>query len=309
MCQLSIQRIKISSLLFAILLCHITASSTEGALLVNGYDSDLHDRFSNSASFIGNPYDWSGVGRTVGGKWGTLISDSYFVMATHNRPANGNVLQFFEDNDPTGAFAEQTVISTTVIAGSDLSLGMLSAPTYTGGTFDIAHYPVLAQPNLGSLIGQDLFVVGQSANTLPANMRLGRNVVTGVETNFSDPALSGSGDIIYYDYDTTAAGVGVDESKATGGDSGGPSFVVVDGQLAIAGVHWFIYSDPDALGAPGSSGSGDTVLSSFTSEIAAAMVGESFSTLTAVPEPTSLVVLMLACGFAGCRRKRRLCVA
>ena len=82
-----------------------------------------------------------------------------------------------------------------------------------------------------------------------------------------------------------------------GGDSGGPSFVVVGGQLALVGIHWFKYSgDTDPNSEP--TGSGDTYVSRYITEIDALMKpsGEQL-TVVAVPEPSA--ILLLAIGLPG----------
>ncbi len=47
----------------------VSSEPARADLLVRGYDTNLHDRFNNNAQFIGNPYDWSGVARSSGGRW------------------------------------------------------------------------------------------------------------------------------------------------------------------------------------------------------------------------------------------------
>ena len=48
----------------------------------NQGSSPANDRFLNSPSFIGAPYNWSGVGLSNGGSWATMISPTYFVSPT-----------------------------------------------------------------------------------------------------------------------------------------------------------------------------------------------------------------------------------
>lgn len=266
------------------------------ALIVNEYDRESHDRFSNSSSFIGSSYDWSGVGRNTSGQWATLISDRHFVTATHYAPANNSVVRFYATNDPNGAYAEQTVITKQSVDGSDLSVGELTAPVYFGSEFDINYYPLLSLPNTNDFIGESLYVVGQSTDAQPANMRLGRNEVTGVIPSFANSALSGSGDIFYYSFDAGENGVGADEARVSGGDSGAPSFVAIDGQLTVAGVHWFTYGS-----SAGSSGSGDTLISSYVNEIT---LITALSAVSSVPEPTMALPLLLLASAIACRRKR-----
>ena len=277
-----------------------SSNPLHAALLVNEYDSQRHDRFSNSSSFIGSSYDWSGIGRNSSGQWGTLISDRHFVTANHFAPASDSVLRFYATNDPNGNYAEQRVISTQSIGGSDLAVGELSEPVFHGAAFDINYYPLL--PDASELPGTELFVVGQSSDPLTANTRVGRNEVTGVIPNFSTSGRTG--DIFFYDYDTGANGVGADESRVAGGDSGAPSLAVVNGQLTLVGVHWFVYGNTAST--TGGSGSGDTLISSYIEELAAA-TGQSTASfaVSSIPEPTCVLPLLLVFGFARTRRVRR----
>src|SRR5262245_30867025 len=60
------------------------------ANLLGHYDRfDITDRSNTGATFIGAAFNWSGVGQTVNGQWGTMISPSFFVSANHFHPGIG----------------------------------------------------------------------------------------------------------------------------------------------------------------------------------------------------------------------------
>ncbi|MGN6135987.1 MAG: PEP-CTERM sorting domain-containing protein [Aureliella sp.] len=270
-------------------------------LLVAGFSPARHDRFENDPGFVGAGLDWSGVGRSLTGSWGTLVSPSYVLSATH--APSSDTLRFYQSNDPAGPYLERSVTAGTQIAGSDLYLARLNAPidtsviaAYAIGTFEGA-----------KMLDQQIFTFGLSNGKFgqEANQRLGRNTIDQVLPDFSHPVLGASaGDVITYDYDTVNGFV-PDESFLQSGDSGGPSFAIASGQPAIVGFHWFIY-DPREFGP--NAGSGDTFASSYVDELNLAMsqltpLGMPVETLqtvdiAAVPEPGSLTLGLVALGGA-----------
>lgn len=302
----------LSAAVVALSLCCVSVRPAAAALTVNGYTpatAGMYDRFNSDPSFIGGAFDWSGVGRTVGGRWGVLISPSFVLSAAHYPPAPNDIIRFHTDNDPLGTVVSSsigpmgssyTITDTSIGVGSDLLLTHLSTPVLGIATYAIGN-------PAKSLVGEDLFVWGQSDKLdQTLNMRLGRNEVTEVATAFSDPKLAGTGDVFAYDYNTTS-GLGADEAKVASGDSGGPSFVVgADGQLALVGIHWFNY-DPDPK-IPGSlGGSGDTLVTSLIDELNAKMAstGSMERVTVAVPEPSALGLCMVGLTMVCIRRRRR----
>jgi hypothetical protein len=254
--------------------------------------SVTNDRFQNSPSFIGAPYDWSGVGNN-GGSWATMISPSYFLSANHDHPGPGSTVTFHLDNNPNGPTQTYTVDSTfyqTVYdgQGSDLYLGKLTTPVSSS----IAKYPVLS-------LGSDAAYTNMTIYTYGNPNRVGMNNING-DFMFSDnggPAtlhhgiddlnLAGYGltRVMYYSYNATG-GQGANEAYLEGGDSGGPSFAVWNGSLALLGTH-FVDDGPVYDGAP----SGDSFVPFYVNQLDANMVGEQV-TLSVVPEPVTMVTLL-----------------
>jgi hypothetical protein len=94
-----------------------------------------------------------------------------------------------------------------------------------------------------------------------------------------------------YYYDTGINGLGADECYLIAGDSGAPSFVDWNGELALTGIHYYHsgiydYGAPDAQG----SYSGDSFVPYYIDQLDANMVGAS---VRVVPEPTSLALLVV----------------
>lgn len=281
-------------------------SIANAALVLQDFDPAKHDRFTNSPNFIGREYNWSGVGQT-NGTWGTLISPSFVITATHLSAAVNSTIRFHPTNDPN-TFIERTIVQNIGIPQtgtnlpSDLTLSRLSAPA-TG----ISFFPILDLPNSSSYINQQLFVFGLSnrADQL-SNARLGRNQFDRILPLFSHPNLGPvSNDAFIYDFDNPG-GVGADEAMVQSGDSGAPSFIIGPTGPALVGLHWFQFA---AGFSPGlAAGSGDTFVSSFVDELNAAMAltgsPERVMTVTSVasvPEPSAL--LLVAAGICFLRIK------
>ncbi len=277
-----------------------TAHPLQAALVVNGYTpatAGKYDRFANDASFIGNAYNWSGVGRTTGGFWGVLISPSFVLSSRHHRPSSGEAIRFYLSNDPAGSFVDKSIGSSRIMADSDLVLTQLSDATIGVSTYAIGN-------PAANLVGKELFVWGQpDGPTAMSYERLGRNEVSSVSRNFSAPSeLVGQGDVFFYDYNTSATGLGADEAKVSVGDSGAPSFVIGPDGPELVGIHWFRY-DPTPSGKLG--GSGDTLVTSYINEINSAMAatGSSERVTVAVPEPAALCLVLAGMSLVFVRRR------
>ena len=276
----------------------MSASFAQSALLVNFYDSDRHDRFENSSSFIGSAYEWNGIGLQSNGRWATLISPSFVISAQHNSPLDSTTIRFYETNNSGGAFVEKSIVDSQRIGTTDLRVLQLDSAIDTG-TYQVN--PVL-DSTLAGAVGLDLFVVGHtSAADQTTRIRVGTNTIDSVIADFNDPRLQGglsTTDVVLYDYDIDE---GRDEALVQGGDSGGPSFTVVDGELALVGIHWFQYLDDMET-----SGSGDSFVAGYLSEINGylATEGESLRTVSAVPEPSAPVILTVL-GLVGFGWRRR----
>ncbi|HEY2881562.1 MAG TPA: hypothetical protein VGJ15_04000, partial [Pirellulales bacterium] len=176
-----------------------------GATTVQNYD-----RFLNSPSFIGNSYNFSGVGSaftaSTPGYWATMISPSYFISANHANPVSDNdaSLRFYYSNDPSGGFDEYenhtlnpsatnyfTMVSQIVDPSdpthpTDLWLGKLSTPVSS----NVAKYPIISLPGNNFYGGQTILTFGTTSGTNGARQRLGRNTIDAntVAPNYSEPS-------------------------------------------------------------------------------------------------------------------------
>ena len=269
-------------------------SPASAAMFVLGYQANLNDRFyvGSDKAFIGAAYDWSGVGQSSDNFWETMISPSYFVTANHWHASIGDTIQFNLDNSPTGTYETRTVVWSEQVgdSNSDLWLGELSSPVGAG----VAIYPILSLPNPANYKNLPLYTVGLADGSGVCNMRLGCNNISS--------AGGSSMDFVY----NTSAGVGSNESYVMSGDSGGPSFVPVDGQLALVGTH-SAHSDANPVNG---SISIDTFVPFYINAIDAAMLanGSSEQVTLVVPEPSTVVLLSIAAvstlAYAWRRRRR-----
>jgi len=283
------------AILYVFLACQVCHAD----LLVNQYDPNLHDRFENSSQFIGNPYDWSGVGKRVNAttnvnRWTTMISDSFGLSVGHAAQPVGATVRFYHTNDPNGPFEDRVVASTTSFLsnGIDLSLTRFTAPV----SQSVQKYSLL-DVSPADVAGLELNVFGLTGGNFPpeTQVRLGTNTV---DQFVSAGTINGINyDSIIWDFDVSE---GQGEARVDGGDSGAPSFVIVNGAPALLGLHEF-----NATLTNGTEISADIFLPSYFDliEDEVTAFGESL-TFTTVPEPSSFVICFSALGLILVRRRR-----
>jgi len=250
-----------------------TASSSH-ALSVQALDMDIHDWDRSKGindgrdpakSFIGDGFDWSGVGRSSDGKWATMVSDRVFLSANHFHPGVGSTITFFTNNlgsTQDVVMRQFQVVRGEQIPGTDLWMGVLDQSI----TEDIAIYEIFSAPdsfgyeNLGQsgLTNQQparldldpppnddvVFMVGKSGATDETSFRVGLQV----STFFSSTKPFSFGEVgPVLDFEYNDASVEADQSVFTdfeafleGGDSGGPTFwssSPTSSELQLLGVH------------------------------------------------------------------------
>ncbi len=243
-------------------------------MTVEGYSAATagqYDRFLNDPSFIGNPanwpagpsptvsqFPWSGVGRGIDGRWGTVISPSYIISANHFPPSG--TVRFYYTNDPNGGFEDRTIVSSQQVPGGDVWLAKLDSPVSS----NVAISPFLLLPHSGDYAGLGISTFGLSdapAGVDPINgnatmVRLGTNQIdltapygNGNPNTIQTLNVSGTvGSAYPYDYNPTIPNPSnpsqtieqPNESFLNVGDSGGPSFFLYSGGApAVVGLHWF----------------------------------------------------------------------
>jgi hypothetical protein len=255
-------------------------------------------------AFIGAGLDFSGV--SAGGPWATMISPQYFITAYH-WPANSrSTLTFYEGNTTASGGHTYDVDTSFHFDATyngqpaDVYVGRLTAPIPAADR--IAFYPVLSLPSASDYVGMTIYNYGNP------NL-VGRNVISKVEP-YAESGENGIG--MFYNYDVP--GVGPDETYLIGGDSGGPSFAVVGGKLALLGEHFSNFGTSGLLpggqiygGAPeasdGSWWSVDGFVPAYLDQLNAVLPIDQQVT-TVVPEPcTALLLVVGATLWAAARRR------
>jgi hypothetical protein len=195
-----------------------------------------YDRFYSGLdkAFIGAGLDFSGV--AGGGPWATMISSQYFITAYHWPANNSPSLTFYEGNSTSAGahayYVDRGFHYELDYNGhpADVYIGRLATAIPAGD--HIASYPVLELPptnNYAAYAGMSIYNYGRPN-------RVGSNVISKVEP-YAEAGEDGPG--MFFNYDVP--GVGLDETYLMPGDSGGPSFAVVGGRLALLGEHFSNY--------------------------------------------------------------------
>ncbi|MEM7474594.1 MAG: hypothetical protein AAF483_06330 [Planctomycetota bacterium] len=295
---------------FALLLIFAgPAQNVWADITIRNFSEATNDRFANDGAFILNGFDLSGVGRVSSpdpGRWATAISRNVLVGASHFFAA-GNV-EFYANNDPTTPAVTRTITSFVTIPDTDLILYLLNEDLPSS----IAHYsfaqetlvgtPGVTTPlpvdSAGVYQDQTAYLFGLSPTTYANSMdvAVGTNKVTGYSENV--PTGRPDHDIIILEFDAEGtADAQTHEAQFASGDSGGPAFVEMGGQLRLIGTNAIIYSDGDFV--TGGTGSGINYIGNQS-----AFINNFISSNASVPEPcTSSVVAVLV--VSGLMRRRR----
>jgi hypothetical protein len=271
----------------------------------NGSNVIVAPTVNTTPSFIGTGYDLSGIGwSTVDSTFGvTMISPQYFIGAYHvsvqNNSTEYNQIQFAERlRGGSGQLTGQTVLHTYMLANSyhlstppgvqnsDVFLGRLSAPIPASD--HIAFYPVPFNPAFFTAYdGQPLVNFGVNGGYGAGNrFHLGTNNVDGggvQEGTFGGGDLT---EIATYNFDPNRTS----EFHLISGDSGSPSFIPVNGQLAVLGAHFGVDLTTNL--------SADSFLPFYVSPLNTIMAADGQSVtlvpLAPVPEPGTFVLVGVA---------------
>ena len=261
---------------------------TQDRFLANTPSASVNPNFEYSS------YDFSGVG------WGTidsqrrsvaLISDQHFVAARHFSP--GSNISFLTSTGVktyTVATGGYSIINNPSGSGSsgpsDLRIGTLSNAIDLEAE-GLTSYSVL-DPSVNPL-GLDTLLYGQRG-------RIGEGSIDAIQ-----PLTVGGiqGTISYSIYDIATGDP--NDAFYTGGDSGGPTFIISNtGDLILSGVHWAIGNDKDPTTEMYSI---DTYLPTYISQIESTVSGLTVS-VVGVPEPNSILLSATGlCVLLSARRK------
>ena len=229
----------------------LVGSSIQAATVIQNFTAASNDRFADNPAFIGSSYDWSGVGRSSDGRWGTMLSRNAFLSANHFHPGLGSVMSFFPGNDPGATPITRSVVGGVHIGSTDLWIGYLNSDLpVTIADYDYAQVSVTEASFLSSVLFlESAFLGGLSpTNTGYGAVDATRQVVATnqLEDFFEDILVSGSiGDVlatIQNQAGDSAFGYSLTgyEAQLQGGDSGSPLMLVDGGNLVVAGIAWAI---------------------------------------------------------------------
>ncbi len=280
--------------LWAVVALYGAGLSLPAAMEMPDYAPARHDRFyagGGADPALREAWDWSGVGLSTGGRWGTLVSSSFILSADHWDPGVGAQMVFYPDNTGSGAVT-LSVDAGWQIAGTDLWLGHLSSAAPSS----LARYAVTDFLGAG-FIGTEIAVFGLDDAGGTTSQRIGRNVIDAV--GLADVRFTGE-PVLIFDYDRIGSEVWPDEQRLVAGDSGGPEFARLGGAYSLVGINYFYYTD--ALGQP--AGSGGSLVSASIAAINDLMrpYGEQ---LVVVPEPCGGMLLLVGVGVLGLCRPGR----
>lgn len=229
--------------------CALALAQTRAqAIAINTYINSRHDRFYSGAdkAFI-VPVNMSAVGQTYpwsGGEWLTMIDDQYFLTAGH-APAAGFTVTLFEGNDANGPRHAFQLTWAAVGTWGDLRLGRLTAPIPTSANIvPMAMWDgIVPRGQLNPLSTGGLYTVGRGFNAPTVTPLTGHAVAKNYGTVGANNLLGlipGSNTI---DLSNPDIPPNPDGGTTVGGDSGGPSFVIINGQPRVAGIHYVVNGD------------------------------------------------------------------
>ncbi len=244
---------------------------------------------SQNPTFAYDSFDWSGVGwrTSVGAGFDesrisvTMLSPTQFIGATHIAAEVGDSISFLGSD---GFQYNYTVESIDVIqnpdtSDSDLYIGTLSE--VVAGT--IAFYDLYS----GVVAGEELLVYGNDRVNNPAfNKQVGLQeldtVYTGIYSNISIGGLNDTTWMLstYQDSDVSSK-----EAHYQVDDSSSPTFIDVNGELQLVGVHSAVVALTDLPVNP----SGDTGFANFDADVTA--YESQIDSIIVIPEPSTALFL------------------
>lgn len=284
------------------------------AISIQNFTAATNDRFADAPGFIAGEYDWSGVGRSVDGKWVTMISPNVFLSARHFHPGSpgsgiGQSVLFHAGNEPSATPVARTIAGVQQVGGTDLWLGYLSSPVPASIATYAISTTVLSSGSFGTspLANAPAYMSGISPTTgdygsYPAtNQAVGTNRIEGFQSGVTVSGVTGDVLLLVQNQAGDAEFSHTTyEAQLAGGDSGSPLMTVSAGKLVVSGIAWAV-GTLDIDPGPGVTNRTGTIYT-YTGNYAPII--QNYVTANAVPEPSSFtpVAMMALFGF----RRRRL---
>ncbi|WP_168211065.1 hypothetical protein [Mariniblastus fucicola] len=285
-----------------LILVSVVGGNTQADIIIDDFTDETNDRFTNSGSFIGAGFDFSGVGRRSG--WSTLVSQNVVITAEHSR-GSGQV-SFYPSNDPNSTPVVREILAGGQQIGStDLYLRVLDEPVSSDiKIYDFATESISAPAydentnsglfNAGSFQNEIAYMMGVSSTDHASpriDQAVGRNVISGYIEDIPFDGKTDNDSLILLRESPGDAAYVQYESRFVTGDSGAPLFVESNGELLLLGVNSFISTTGTEL-------SGVTYIGNHAGEINA------FISANAVPEPNVIGLGLLALIGLSTRRRK-----
>lgn len=292
----------------------LVVGNVSADILIDNFTDATNDRFTNSASFIGLGQDFSGVARSAGNRWGTLISNNVIISADHAQPVG--TFEFYPGNDPTQAPVVRTLMPGVKqqIGSSDLFLHVLASPVPSSiNVYDFATEAISAPPynmstngglhTAGSFQNEMAYLFGISetvrGNTV-VDQAVGRNRISGYIENLPFGTNTDNDSLVLIYDESSDSDYLQYEARLQAFDSGAPLFIERNGDLLLLGINSFSDGAGGAFTGVPRPSSGITYTGNLTDEI------NTFIATHAVPEPGSLGVILFAiAGLVTGRRRRQ----
>ncbi len=226
----------------------------------------------------------------------SIIEANVFISAYHWAPSG--IVYFYPGNDPTVTPITRQIVSGEKIGSTDLYVGVLDEALPD----NIAHYAIANLPlsgpppdgdtfyvtNAGAYQGLNTYMFGLSPfdENIPADDRfvyndqaVGRNRISGYAENVPFEGNSNADALVLLRDAALNANYVQYESYLQGGDSGGPTFADMGGELVLLGTNAWTLND--------NSGSGINYVGNRYAAINA------YVAVHAVPEPSTWVLMVV----------------
>ncbi len=254
------------------------------ALVVNGYNSNKHDRFlnlttnpSHNPDFIHASVDLTGVGWYLAGiptqrRGVTMVSPIHFVGANHAKPGIGASIHFLSSTGVVKTFtvASHSIITNSLNQDSDLMIGTLTSAIKS--TDIISFHPYLNLSSNARYRNKPMLMLGKDG--LGASQTVDR-----IGTLAAPPSINLTQALIS-EYDTNAPDA--DDAYFNNGDSGSPSFILQDGIAAIVGVHSLVSTNSNPIL------NYDSFVPHYISKLNSVMAQNGYRMTKAIPGSTTL---------------------
>jgi hypothetical protein len=286
---------------FVATLTIVLCTRCQADIIVDAYTHATNDRFSNNPNFIASAFNLSGIGQSAGGFWATAISNNVVISASHLFPSG--TVYFYPGNDPSVAPVTRQITSSQIIGQTDIWVAVLDHPLPASiATYPIANHTLSTTPSTmttlnvasaGPYQGLNAYLFGISPfnTTIVGDDRfdyndqaVGRNLISGYAENVPITNLDNDSIVMYWDQSPSPDFV-MHEAFFQSGDSGGPTFVDVSGQLVLLGTN--LFAGTATINDVSTGVSGISYLGNRASEI------QSFIQMNAVPEPTSIALISI----------------